>query len=103
MAENNGNKNTITVVTIDELEGTRSISGTLTKKLELSAEQLAVNINLFLDQMGNVVSKTPETVGSFRLAEIEISAEISGKGQVVLWGVGGEVGAGGGIKFIFKR
>jgi hypothetical protein len=103
MAANSSSQDTITVVTLDELEGTRSQSGAFTKKLNIRAEELAVNVNLFLDQMGSVVAKTPEAVGNFRLAEIEITAEITGKGQVVLWGIGGEAGASGGIKFVFKR
>ena len=53
--------------------------------------------------MDEVMTKTPETVGKFQLAEVEVSAEITTKGQVVLWGVGGEVGAGGGIKFVFRK
>lgn len=81
----------------------RSVRGIPTKKLELDVQQLSVNINLFLEQMGAVVAKTPETVGTLHLSEVDVSAEITGKGQVVLWGVGGEVGAGGGIKFVFKK
>lgn len=97
-------QDTIAVVaTAVETEGMRSVSGVLTKRLEIDVDQLAVNINLFLDQMGKVVTKTPDTVGKFQLAEIQVSAEITGKGQIVLWGVGGEIGGGGGIKFVFKK
>ena len=96
-------KNTITVVTSAEPDGLRSFSGILTKKLEIDAEQLSININLFLDQMGQVVAQTPETVGAFRLAEIQVFTEITAKGQVVLWGIGGDIGASGGIKFVFKK
>jgi hypothetical protein len=34
---------------------------------------------------------------------MQISAEITGSGKIVLLGFGGEVGATGGIKFIFKK
>lgn len=97
-------ENKITVVAItDEEEGMRSGSGALVKKLEIGVEQLSINVNVFLAQMGSIVANTPAQVGGFQLAEIEVSAEITGKGQVILWGVGGEVGTGGGIKFVFKK
>ena len=104
MSEKDQDRDAITIVaTAEEAEGMRSVSGVLTKRLQIEVDQLAVNVNLFLDQMGDVVAETPDTVGDFRLAEIEVSAEITGKGQVVLWGVGGEVGGGGGIKFVFRK
>jgi hypothetical protein len=96
-------KSKITVIVHEETEDERLVGEVLTRKLEVDVNQLAVNINLFLDQMGGVIANTPDTVGRFQLAEVEISAEITGKGQVVLWGVGGEVGTGGGIKFVFKK
>jgi len=105
MLSKSDDKNKLTIVTAEEeeIEGMRSVGGVLTKKLEIDVDQLAVNINIFLNQIGRVMAETPNTVGKFHLAEVEISAEITGKGQVVLWGVGGEVGAGGGIKFVFKK
>jgi hypothetical protein len=104
MTEKNQDRNKIVIITTEEeIEGMRSVSGMLTRKLEVDADRLADNINIFLVQMGEVMAKTPDAVGKFQLAEVEVSAEITGKGQVVLWGVGGEVGAGGGIKFVFKK
>lgn len=70
---------------------------------ELEVDQLAVNINLFLDQMGTVLSKTPEKMGKFQFVEFELSVEISAEGQVILMGTGGKAGATGGIKFVFRR
>jgi len=93
----------IAVIAVDETAAMRSIGEKLTGMIEIDASQLAVSINLFLTQMDEVMTKTPETVGKFQLAEVEVSAEITTKGQVVLWGVGGEVGAGGGIKFVFRK
>ena len=103
MPKKSDSKGKITIVTTDEIEGARSVGGALTRRLEMDVNQLANNVNVFLEQMGNVVGKTPEAVGAFKLAEVEVSAQITGKGQVVLWGIGGEVGAGGGIKFVFKK
>ena len=103
MPKKSASRGKIAIVTAEEIEGARLAGGGLTRKLEVDVSQLAVNINLFLDQMGEVMAKTPNAVGAFQLAEVEVSAQITGKGQVVLWGIGGEVGAGGGIKFVFKR
>ena len=103
MPKKNVRKDKITVITTEEIEGTRSASGVLTRKLEIDINQLSTNVNIFLDQMSGVMTKTPSTVGAFQLAEVEVSAQITGKGQIVLWGIGGEVGAGGGIKFVFKK
>lgn len=103
MRKRSDSRDKIAVVTVDEVEGARSVRGMWTRRLEIDTDQLAVNISVFLDQMGEVMSRTPDSVGRFQLAEVEVSAEITGKGQVVLWGVGGEVEAGGGIKFVFKK
>lgn len=103
MPSKSRSKDRITIVTTGELEGERAVGGILAKRLDMDVTQLAVNISVFLDQMGKVVAQTPDTVGKFHLAEIEVSAEITGKGQVVLCGVGGELGAGGGIRFVFRK
>ena len=103
MTKKNGNPQMISVITIDDDEEVRSFGDLSTKRIEIDVEQLAVNVNLFLNQIEEVVAKSPDMIGKFHLSEVEVTAEINGKGQVVLWGVGGEVGASGGIKFLFKR
>ena len=103
MPENDDIGAKLTIVTAEEIVGMRRAGGLLTKKLDIDPDQLSININIFLKQMAEVVNKTPKDMGPFQLSEIEVSAEITGKGQVVLWGVGGEVGAGGGVKFVFKK
>ncbi len=100
---NKNNSNTIPIIVVDDLEGVRGLSELTTRKLDLDVNQLAVNVNLFISQMNQVMAKTPEKVGKFRLAEFEVSAEINGKGQVILLGTGGEIGMSGGLKFVFKR
>jgi hypothetical protein len=69
----------------------------------LNVDDLTVNINVFLNQMNGMLEKTPEKVGKFQLAEFEVHAEISAKGTLTLLGTGGEAGATGGIKFLFRR
>lgn len=70
---------------------------------ELKIEELSVNVNLFLDQMNDVLAKSPEKLGKFQFVEFEVHAEVSAKGTLALLGTGGEAGATGGIKFVFRR
>jgi len=70
---------------------------------QLKVEELSVNINLFIEQLGDLLDKTPEKLGKFNFAEFEVYAEITGKGTVAILGTGGEVGATGGLRFVFRR
>jgi len=69
----------------------------------LKAEDLSVNVSVFIEQMREVLEKTPEKLGRFRFVEIEVHAEVSAKGTLALLGTGGEAGATGGLKFVFRR
>ncbi len=62
-----------------------------------------VVIYLFIEQMGSILEKTPEKVGKFHFDEFEVSAEITGKGSLAILGTGGEIGATGGFRFVFRR
>src|SRR5437764_14912833 len=90
-------KDTILVVTSET--ATRSLGG----PKQLKVEELSVNVNLFLEQMGSLLEKTPEKVGKFQFEEFEVHAEVTGKGTLAILGTGGEVGATGGIRFVFRR
>jgi hypothetical protein len=70
---------------------------------QIDVNQVAVNVNLFLEQMGDVLSNTPEKLGRFHLDEIEVHADISAEGQLILLGTGGRTGLSGGVKFVFRR
>lgn len=70
---------------------------------ELKVDELTVNLTIFLEQMDRVLSKTPEHLGEFQFVEFEISAEITVKGTLAILGTGGEIGAQGGLKFVFRR
>ena len=70
---------------------------------QLKVEDLGLNINLFVEQLGSMLEKTPEKVGKFHFDEFEVYAEITGKGTVAILGTGGEVGATGGLRFVFRR
>jgi hypothetical protein len=83
------------------LTGESGTRGWLAKKLKV--EDLSLHVNRFLEQMNGILEKTPQKLGKFEFAEFEIHAEITGKGTLALLGSGGEAGATGGIKFLFRR
>lgn len=91
-------KDVIWVVT-SEPTATRGSSGLK----QLKVEELSVNVNLFLEQMGGILEKTPEKLGKFHFDEFEVYAEVTGKGTLAILGTGGEVGATGGLRFVFHR
>jgi hypothetical protein len=70
---------------------------------QLKVEELSVNVNLFLEQVGGILEKTPEKLGKFHFDEFEVYAEVTGKGTIALLGTGGEAGATGGLRFVFRR
>jgi hypothetical protein len=70
---------------------------------QLKVEELTLNVNLFIEQMGSILEKTPEKVGKFQFDEFEVSAEITGKGSLAILGTGGEIGVTGGFRFVFRR
>jgi len=90
-------KDTIWVIT-DESSSRRGHG-----PIKLKVEDLSVNVNLFLEQMSSVLEKTPEKLGKFQFVEFEVHAEVTAKGMLAVLGTGGEAGATGGLKFVFRR
>ncbi len=90
-------KDTILVVTGDSI----TTRGGGVKPLKV--DELSVNINLFIEQMGNLLEKTPEKLGKFHFEEFEVYAEVTGKGTLAILSTGGELGATGGLRFVFRR
>ena len=84
------------------------ISSKVSEATKVEIGQLQAQINIFLNQLDQVLSDTPEKVGSFNLTEFEITAGIvvQGKGKIglaVLGAVELSGQANAGIKFVFKR
>ncbi|MGK7926093.1 MAG: hypothetical protein AB4290_12765 [Spirulina sp.] len=73
------------------------------KRSRLSAGELKEHMGEFLDAMEEAFEQAKEPRSGMCLDEIELSVEINGKGQVSLFGTGGEAGAKGAIKLKFKR
>jgi hypothetical protein len=101
----NEDKDTIWVITSEPLETTRGgFREDESKQAKpLKVKELAININLFLEQMSSVLEKTPEKIGKFHFEEFEIHAEVTAEGTIALLGSGGKIGAAGGLRFVFRR
>jgi len=69
----------------------------------LKGEELAVNVNLFIQQMSKVLESTPVSLGKFHFEEFEIHAEINADGTIAVLGSGVHAGVGGGLRFLFRR
>ena len=100
MNEEPVDKDTMWVVTSEPM----ATRGTGIKQAKpLKVDVLAENINLFIGQMGTILEKTPEKLGKFNFEELEVHAEVTGKGSLMVFGTGGEIGATGGLRFVFRR
>ena len=51
--------------------------------------------------MGSVLDGVPAAMGDYRLEQVQISAEVSAKGQLSLLGTGGELAGKSGLTFTF--
>lgn len=91
-------KDTIWIVT-GEIAATRG-GGRLKQQ---NVDELSVNINVFLEQMGSVLEKTPEKIGKFHFDEFEVHAEVTSQGAIAVLGTGLQAGVAGGLRFVFRR
>jgi len=73
------------------------------KRSRLSADELKQNMGEFLEVVEEAFEKAEKPRSGMQLDEVELSVEINGKGQVSLFGTGGEAGAKGAVKLTFKR
>lgn len=71
---------------------------------EIAVEVLQENIKAFISGLDSILSSSPKNIGGLELDEIEIHANIDGKGNIGIVGIGGaEISAQGGIKFILRK
>ena len=70
---------------------------------QMKVDELAINVNVFIQQVGKVLESTPDVLGTFHFDEFEIHAEISADGTIALLGSGVHAGASGGLRFVFRR
>jgi hypothetical protein len=70
----------------------------------ITVTTLQENICRFLQSLDTIISTSPKEVGGFLLDEIEILAQIDGKGNVGLSGIASaEFAAKGGLKFVLRK
>jgi hypothetical protein len=70
---------------------------------KVTVNAFSESVNIFLSQMDVVLENLPNTTSLFQFVELEITAEINARGQIILKGTSGEPAPSSGIKFIFRR
>jgi hypothetical protein len=65
--------------------------------------EFAGEFRLFVGQIQRLLDSMPKIGQGYTLDEVEVSAGISATGKLALFGIGGESGVEGGLKFVFKR
>ena len=102
--ETNIDKETTNITEILVLTNDLATIGTRGSGLQsLKIDEFAVNVNVFIQQMGKVLESTPEMLGKFDFSEFEIHAEITADGTLAVLGSGVHAGASGGLRFVFRR
>ena len=82
-------------------EVAQKASGTIS---EIAVSTLQENMHKFLRSLSTILSVPPEEVGGGALDTVEVSAQLDGKGNIGLRGVGtAELAAHGGIKLVLKK
>lgn len=101
-----------TILVISSVEGSaegkrteRGIGGKLASTMVhgVSVAALKRNMDVFFDQIKEILQNGADRIGEFQISEIEVCAQISGEGQVALMGSGAKIEAQGGIKFTLCR
>jgi hypothetical protein len=71
---------------------------------EVTVSTLQDNMRRFLQSLDTIISASPQEVGGLTLDEVEIQAQIDGKGNVGLSGIASaEFAAQGGLKFVLRK
>ena len=69
---------------------------------EVPADLLKDRVERFVATIRDVLDGVQGVVGNYRLEQVQVSAEVSAKGQVSLLGTGGELAGKSGFTFTFK-
>ena len=93
------------LVSAEPISNTQPINNPRAAKppAKVAVNAFSENMNLFLSQMEAVLEHIPKTPSMFQFVELEITAEINARGQIILKGTPGEAGPASGIKFVFRR
>jgi hypothetical protein len=80
------------------------IEGAAATASEVAVSTLQENMCRFLQSLDAIISASPKEVGGLTLEEVEIQAQIDGKGNVGLSGIASaEFAAKGGLKFVLRK
>jgi hypothetical protein len=76
---------------------------TLYGAAKVPSELLQANLKGFLQKMDDVIHALPARLGEFSVDTVELTVEITAKGEVGLFGSGGGIEGKGGLTFSLKR
>jgi hypothetical protein len=74
-----------------------------TERKQVEVAKLKTEMQGFLQAMREMLDEADPPESKIRLAEVELSVEINGEGQVSLFGIGGKAGGKGAMTFKFRR
>lgn len=80
-----------------------SFNKSVSHAAEITVATLQENMRRFLNNLDSIISTSPSDIGGLVLDEIEIQAQIDGKGNIGFAGVGMELAAQYGIKFVLRK
>jgi hypothetical protein len=85
--------------------GLRDVAETARERgVKAAITTLQANMRAFLEGLGKIIEASPHDIGGLTLDEIEVHAQIDGKGNVGIAGLlGAEVVAQSGIKFVLRK
>jgi hypothetical protein len=90
--------------TVESRRPERGVGELVSKTVNsVSVSVLKKNMGSFLSQLKELLDNGSDKIGAFEISEIEVSAQITGDGQVALLGSGVKIEAQGGIKFTLCR
>jgi hypothetical protein len=73
------------------------------KHEEVPIEKIKNQLSDFLDGMQRILDGVPNTMTNYELESIDISVEVSSKGNISLLAIGGELGSTGGLTLHLKK
>ncbi|MFC8045241.1 hypothetical protein [Nocardia sp. NPDC057353] len=70
---------------------------------EIPADLFRDRVLTFVDAIREIVADIPDSAGEYSLHEVQVTVEVSAKGQLSLLGTGGELAGKGGLTFTFRK
>src|SRR5437763_1859635 len=87
----------------EPLRGGEEIGKRKVQAVATRLSDLAAGLKEFLSHLEILFKDSPGVQGDFTLNEIEISVGVTAEGKFILFGIGAEGGAEGGLRFLLKR